>query len=105
MGTDSGQFSRRSALGLIGAAAGGVVLGQGGRARGATRVTREAASPAGAGRAFGQAAVAVDPVELVDNGPTVTLSNGLVSATVTKATAQTTSLRLIGSQFGNQDFN
>jgi rhamnogalacturonan endolyase len=44
-------------------------------------------------------------VELVDDGTTVTLANGLISLTVTKATAQIPQLRLVGSKYGNQDVN
>ena len=47
----------------------------------------------------------VDGVTLVDLGDTVTVSNGLVSATLHKATGQTIDLRLTGSRSGNQDVN
>ncbi|HLL69220.1 MAG TPA: polysaccharide lyase family protein [Micromonosporaceae bacterium] len=85
MEIESGTVSRRAALGLFGAAAGAAAWSASG--------TAFAAPPAGA------------PVELVDAGDTVTLSNALVSATFDKATARTTSIRLVGSTQGNQDFN
>ena len=44
-------------------------------------------------------------MELVDNGTTVTLRNGVVSATLVKATAQTSALYLTGSAYGNQGVN
>ncbi|WP_410811667.1 polysaccharide lyase family protein [Micromonospora sp. 067-2] len=80
MATDPGQLSRRSALGVLAAAAGAACL------------------PG--------SALAADPaVSLVDSGSTVTLSNGLLSVVVTKATARITSVRLIGSTRGNAGFN
>jgi rhamnogalacturonan endolyase len=77
--------SRRAALGLLGAAA--AVIGTGDTA---------AASPSPGARA---------DVELVDNGDTITLNNGLVSATLVKATGQTTEIGLVGSRLGNADVN
>lgn len=44
-------------------------------------------------------------VELTDNGTTVTLQNGLISATVRKSNAGITNLQLIGSTNGNESFN
>ena len=78
------NLSRRTVLGAIGASA----------TAAAVAGTAEAASGA-----------AGPDVQLVDNGDTVTLSNGLVSATLVKATGQTTSVRLVGSQRGNAGFN
>lgn len=85
MGFDGQGLSRRDALRLFGAAAGGTAL------------AASASLPASAtGR---------PDVELLDNGTTVTLRNGLVSATIVKATAQTKELYLVGSSHGNESFN
>ncbi|HLL69466.1 MAG TPA: polysaccharide lyase family protein [Micromonosporaceae bacterium] len=83
MENDARRITRRTALGLIGAAAGTAALGSPG------------------------AAFAAEPtdVELIDDGTTVTLRNSLISATVNKANARTTSLQLIGSAHGNEGFN
>jgi len=52
------------------------------------------------------ARAADDPgVRLVDDGSTVTLSNGILSFTITKATAQIRTMQLIGSANGNEAFN
>ena len=52
------------------------------------------------------ATAADDPgVQLVDDGSTVTLSNGILSFAVTKATAQIRTMQLIGSTNGNEAFN
>lgn len=82
------RVSRRAALGLLGAAAGGLALGPGRPAF--------AADPTAGGQ---------PDVEIIDNGATVTLRNGIVSATFNKATTSTTSLYLIGSTQGNEKFN
>ncbi|MEO6083064.1 MAG: polysaccharide lyase family protein [Umezawaea sp.] len=79
-------MSRRTALRLFGAAAGGTAL-------------------AATGLPLSVAAASEPAVELVDNGTTVTLRNGLVSATIVKATAQTTGLYLVRSSHGNESFN
>jgi len=86
VGFEGQQLSRRNALRLLGAAAGGTALVATG-------------APATANAASGT------EVELVDNGTSVTLRNGLVSATIVKATAQTTGLYLVGSSHGNESFN
>jgi rhamnogalacturonan endolyase len=77
----SQQLSRRTALGVLGAAAGSTVW------------SGSALAAEGTG------------VRLVDNGDTVSLSNALVSVTIVKATAQTSVVRLVGSTQGNQEFN
>lgn len=79
------RISRRTALGMLGAAA---------VAAGAPRLSMRTA----------RAAVGPD-VQLTDNGTTVTLQNGLISATVDKSTAKITNLQLIGSTRGNEGFN
>jgi len=90
------RITRRSALGMMGAA---------GAATAAAVVLGPAPARAASGAA-GAAGVSDGPdVTLVDNGSSVTLQNGLVSVTVTKATAQIPNLRLIGSSHGNEGFN
>jgi len=93
------RITRRSALGMMGAAgaatAAAVVLGP----APAEAATQSAGAAATAGVSDGP------DVTLVDNGTTVTLQNGLVSVTVTKATAQIPNLRLIDSSHGNEGFN
>jgi rhamnogalacturonan endolyase len=86
------EVSRRTALGLLGTAA---------------AATAAAAWPAAAGAAArpGSGAAATGEVTLVDDGASVTLANGLVSATVMKDTAQIRDLRLVGSAHGNEAFN
>ncbi|MEN3306512.1 MAG: rhamnogalacturonan endolyase [Micromonosporaceae bacterium] len=79
---ESRHVSRRSALGALGTAMAGVVLAR-----------RRAESTTGV------------PVQLIDNGDTVTLANAKVSVTVNKATAQIPNIQLIGSVQGNQDVN
>jgi rhamnogalacturonan endolyase len=76
------ELTRRTALGLLGGAAAATTIAA------AARPTAAAAA-----------------VSLVDNGASVTLGNGLVSATVTKDTAQIRDLRLVGSAYGNEGFN
>lgn len=83
MDSHARQVSRRAALSLLGAAAGGVAWGAGDPAH---------AAPGA-------------PVQLLDQGEIVTLSNARVSVTLNKKTAQTTDLRLIGSTRGNEAFN
>ena len=80
------ELSRRSALGMFGAAT-------------ATAAWGSSLRP--------QSARAADDlgVQLVDNGSTATLSNGTLSFTVTKATAQIQTIQLIGSEYGNESFN
>lgn len=82
--------TRRTALGLIGAAAG-------------TAALPGTAAAAAAAPAVGVAAD--DGVTLVDNGANVTLANALISIVVDKATGHTTSIRLTGSLHGNADVN
>ncbi len=80
------QVSRRAALGMFGAAT-------------ATAAAAPWLRP-------NPARAADDPgVQLVDDGSTVTLSNGILSFTVTKATAQIRTMQLIGSTNGNEAFN
>src|SRR5262245_28209078 len=86
------DVSRRTALGLFGAVAAATVAGT---TMGAAVGTEAAAAAEADG----------GDVTLVDNGSTVTLGNGLVSATVTKSTAQIRDLRLVGSAHGNGEFN
>ncbi|MBX6358378.1 MAG: hypothetical protein IRZ05_21315, partial [Micromonosporaceae bacterium] len=95
------DVSRRTALGLFGAVAAATAAGT--AVGGATR-------PAAAGAAIAHGGEVTptgqgDDVTLVDNGSTVTLGNGLVSATITKSTAQIRDLRLVGSAYGNEGFN
>jgi rhamnogalacturonan endolyase len=84
MNNSSFSLSRRAVLGVAGAGVAAAVLGPG-------------AAPA--------LAAASPDVELVDNGTTVTLSNGLVLVTLTKSTGATTVLRLVGSRNGNEAVN
>src|SRR5690348_5830608 len=83
------NLSRRTVLGALGAGAATAALGATGEA------------------AFGEAAVGAPgpDVSLVDNGSTVTLTNGLVSATLVKATGRTTAVQLVGSRYGNAGVN
>lgn len=79
--------SRRTALGLFGAAAGTAAFTRG------ESPTATAAAAAGT------------EVTLADDGTTVTLTNALVSVVVNKSTGRTSSLRLVGSTQGNGDVN
>lgn len=76
--------TRRTLLGLVGTGA-------------ATAAFTATGLPASA--ASGQAVV------LTDHGDTVTLENGVVSATFIKSTAVTSALHLVGSEHGNGDVN
>ena len=96
MDTESQRLSRRTALGMIGAAAGSAALGP---------VALGPAAPASAARTTAAAAAAAADVTLTDDGATVTLSNARISAVIDKATGRTTSIRLVGSVLGNQDLN
>lgn len=78
-------ISRRSVLGALGAVTAGAALGPAVAAAGAP------AAPGGC--------------QLTDNGDSVVLANGLVAATIVKATGQLPQLQLVGSKLGNQDFN
>ncbi|GAA4812445.1 polysaccharide lyase family protein [Streptomyces ziwulingensis] len=82
-------LARRSALGLLGAAAGAAALPL------SAPVASAATSPAATAPA----------VTLVDNGSTVTLANGIIQFTVVKASAKITDLRLLASSHGNGDTN
>ncbi|WUG27454.1 polysaccharide lyase family protein [Streptomyces sp. NBC_00464] len=83
-------LTRRSALGLIGAAAGTAAL----------------SFPAATAFASTPASSSDGPsVTLVDNGTTATLANGIIQFTVVKATAEITDLRLLASSHGNSDTN
>jgi rhamnogalacturonan endolyase len=90
------RLTRRSAMGMLGAAGAAAAVFGPTQAWAAT-------DPAGA---TGKGGVLDGPdVQLVDNGTSVTMRNGLISVTVTKATAQIGDLRLIGSTRGNEGFN
>jgi rhamnogalacturonan endolyase len=78
-------FSRRTMLGLAGAGTAAAVLG--------------------AGNTAAYAADSAPDVQLVDDDTTVTLSNGLVEVTLIKSTGGTSVLKLVGSQYGNEDVN
>ncbi|NNC11145.1 hypothetical protein HII28_04540 [Planctomonas sp. JC2975] len=84
-------ITRRTALGLIGGAAGAALL---------------PTLPAGAGAAHADVPLGTGPdVTVVDNGSTVTLGNGIVQFDVVKSTAEIKNLHLVGSTLGNEDVN
>jgi rhamnogalacturonan endolyase len=88
MNQESVFLGRRTALGALGAVAAATALGH----------------PAAAWAGSDGASPAVG-VSLIDDGATVTLANGLVSVTVTKATAQIPAIRYLASTQGDQDVN
>ena len=87
----STPIARRTVLGLLGATAGAAVLPAG--LQGASAAPPLLAPSSG------------PDVTLVDNGSTVTLSNGIIRFTLAKSTAKITDLRLVGSTQGNQNTN
>jgi rhamnogalacturonan endolyase len=86
-------ITRRTVLGLLGTAAGAAVLPVGAPSASAAPATPSPAPSTG------------PDVALVDNGSTVTLSNGIIRFDVAKSSAKITNLRLIASTQGNEATN